>query len=55
MTAIVDSPFARVTKETIVRDYSADGALTGNTIAYDATNTINEKIDSIVVSGGGNV
>jgi len=55
MTAIVDSPFARVTKETIVRDYSSNGALTWDTIAYDATNTINEKIDSIVVSGGGNV
>lgn len=46
MTAITDNGFARVGKETIIRNPSTQGALTWNDIAYDASTTIKEKVDS---------
>ncbi len=47
MTAIVDNGFARITKETLVRNPSTPWALTWNDIAYNSTTTINEKLLSI--------
>lgn len=53
-TTISDNWFARVTKESIVRDPNNTASLTWNDIAYSTTETINEKIDSMVVWGGWN-
>lgn len=55
MTAITDTSFSRVWKESIIRQPWAVWALTWQDIAYDASTTLNEKIDTIVSGGGGNV
>lgn len=46
MTTPIDNWFARVNKESIIREYTNPAALTWQDIAYDWTSTINEKIDS---------
>lgn len=47
MTAIVDNGFARISKETIIRNPSNPWALTWDNIAYNSLLTINEKISTI--------
>lgn len=47
MTNITDNGFARITKETIVRNPDTPWALTWNDIAYNNTTTLNEKLLSI--------
>lgn len=54
MTTISDNWFARVTKESIVRDPNNTASITWNDIAYSTTETINEKIDSVVAGWWGN-
>ena len=54
MTTPVDSWFARISKETIIRNPSTPWALTWADISYDSVTTLNEKIDSLVVWGWGN-
>lgn len=49
MTAIVDSPFARVGKDTIIRAGTDPNALMANDIAYSETLTIKEKIDNDLI------
>ena len=48
MTAIVDNGFARITKETLIRNPSTPWAVTWNDIAYNSTTTINEKLLNII-------
>lgn len=47
MSLITDNWFARISKETLVRNPNTAGALTWNDISFDATLTINEKISTI--------
>lgn len=54
MTTLSDNWFARISKESIIRDPTNTASLTWNDIAYSTTETINEKIDSMVVWGGWN-
>lgn len=55
MTTPVDTWFSRISKESIIRNPNTSWALTWADIAYDTVTTVNEKIDAIVVSWGGNV
>lgn len=55
MTTISDNWFARISKESIIRDYTNPAALTWDDIAYSATQTINEKVNDIVSWWGWNV
>lgn len=52
MTAITDNGFARITKESLVRNPSTSGSISWDSIAYDPLTTINEKINSLTVSWG---
>lgn len=47
MTSITDNGFARISKETLIRDPSTSWAIDGNSLAYDSSTTLNEKIDSV--------
>lgn len=49
MTAITDNGFARISKETLIRDPNTVGALYGGTIAYNEALTLNEKIDDVAL------
>lgn len=53
MTAITDNWFARITKETLIRNPATPWALTWQDIAYNSVTTLNEKIDSIWGGGWG--
>lgn len=52
MSTITDNGFARISKETLIRNPSTPWAITWNDIAYDETNTLNEKIDEAITIGG---
>lgn len=47
MSLITDNWFARITRETLVRNPNTAGALTWNDIAFNNSLTINEKISTI--------
>lgn len=54
MTTPIDNWFARISKESLIRNPNTAGSLTWADISYDLTSTLNEKIDSLVISWGGN-
>lgn len=53
MSTITDNGFARISKETLIRDPNTDGALYGGTIAYNDVLTLNEKIDDVALGALG--